>query len=197
MEQESFFTIQQAAAEILKQRNYPIKAKEIAEIALKENLIAPSKAKNPVISLSQVLERNIRMNMGNNPKLVFINTDKGRMIGLPEMDAIKKNETCNDVHIKNDTFVKNNVLIKSDAVIKKDTFIKSESHIKNEENSLISLLKKHLPEATIEKIELFMRIKKYSEIDYAIIELIKRGLVASTNDILQTLKTEFEDSDNA
>ncbi|AGX45425.1 HTH domain-containing protein [Clostridium saccharobutylicum] len=191
MEQESFFTIQQAAAEILKQRNYPIKAKEIAEIALKENLIAPSKAKNPVISLSQVLERNIRMNMGNNPRLVFINTDKGRMIGLPEMDVIKKNETCNDVHVKNDTFIKNDVLIKSDAVIK------SEAHIRNEENSLISLLKKHLPYATIEKIELFMRIKKYSEIDYAIIELIKRGLVASTNDILQTLKSEFEDSDNA
>jgi len=42
-----------------------------------------------------------------------------------------------------------------------------------------------------------MRIKKYSEIDHAIIELIKRGLVASTNDILQTLKSEFEDSDNA
>ncbi|MCE5222549.1 MAG: winged helix-turn-helix domain-containing protein [Clostridium sp.] len=196
MKEESFFTIQQAAAEILKQRNYPIKAKEIAEIALKENLIAPSKAKNPVISLSQVLERNIRMNMGNNPKLAFINTDKGRMIGLPEMDVIKKNETCNDVHIRNDTFIKNDVLIKSDAVIKNDTFIKSEAHIKNEENSLISLLKRHLPEATIEKIELFMRIKKYSEIDYAIIELIKRGLVASTNDILQTLKSEFEDSDN-
>ena len=197
MEQESFFTIQQAAAEILKQRNYPIKAKEIAEIALKENLIAPSKAKNPVISLSQVLERNIRMNMGNNPRLVFINTDKGRMIGLPEMDVIKNNETFSDVHIKNDTFIKNDVLIKSDAVIKNDTFIKSEAHIRNEENSLISLLKKHLPYATIEKIELFMRIKKYSEIDYAIIELIKRGLVASTNDILQTLKSEFEDSDNA
>lgn len=197
MEQESFFTIQQAAAEILKQRNYPIKAKEIAEIALKENLIAPSKAKNPVISLSQVLERNIRMNKGNNPKLAFINTDKGRMIGLPEMDVIKKNETCNDVHIKNDTFIKNDVLIKSDTVIKNDTFIKSEAHIKNEENSLISLLKKHLPEATIEKLELFMRIKKYSEIDYAIIELIKRGLVASTNDILQILKSEFEDSDDA
>jgi len=197
MEQESFFTIQQAAAEILKQRNYPIKPKEIAEIALKENLIAPSKAKNPVISLSQVLERNIRMNMGNNPKLVFVNTDKGRMIGLPEMDVIKKNETCNDAHIKNDTFIKNDVLIKSDVVIKNDTFIKSEAHIKNEEDSLISLLKKHLPETTIEKIELFMRIKRYSEIDYAIIELIKRGLVASTNDILQTLKSEFEDSDNA
>lgn len=150
----------------MRRLKYPIKAKEIAQIALNENLITPSKAKNPIISLSQVLERNIRMDMGNKPKLVFINTDKGRLIGLPEMDVNKN--------------------VKSEY----------EKSRENEESCLISSIEKCLPKNIIEKIELFMRIKKYSQIDDAIIDLIKRGLVASSNEILNTLKSEFDDFKN-
>lgn len=166
VEEKEVMTIQQAAANILRRFNYPIKAKDIAKIALQEDLVAKSKAKNPIISLSQVLERNIRMGMGNKPRLVFINTDRGRLIGLPEME-INYNE-------------------------KKDI----DNSTENEEVCLISLLEKYFDRDTIQKIEIYMKIKGYFRIEDAIVSLIKRGLVASTSEVLNILKNEFEKLEN-
>lgn len=77
--EEKMFTIQQAAYEVLKKSGEPLKSVEIAHRILSEGLIE-SQAKNPVQSISQALERNIRMNKGNSPKLEFVETYIGRKI---------------------------------------------------------------------------------------------------------------------
>lgn len=75
-------TIQQAAYEVLKQAGSSLKSLEIARRIHEQQLIA-SNAVNPVQSISQALERNIRMNKGNMPKLVFIETAFGREVTIP------------------------------------------------------------------------------------------------------------------
>lgn len=77
-------TIQQAAAQLLNEHKKPLKSKEIAKMAQERSLVAPSTAKDPIQSLSQALERNIRLNKGNKPRLIFIETEQGRCIGIPE-----------------------------------------------------------------------------------------------------------------
>ena len=79
-------TIQQAAYEILLEAGEPLKSLEIARRILAKNLIQ-SEAKNPVQSISQALERNIRMDKGNSPRLQFIETYIGRQIEIAEMPA--------------------------------------------------------------------------------------------------------------
>ena len=46
-----------------------------------------SSAQDPIQSLAQTIEKNIRGGIYNNPKLVFINSSQGRLIGLPAWDA--------------------------------------------------------------------------------------------------------------
>lgn len=75
-------TIQQAAYEVLKQAGSSLKSLEIARRIYEQQLIQ-SNAVNPVQSISQALERNIRMNKGNTPKLVFIETAFGREVTIP------------------------------------------------------------------------------------------------------------------
>ena len=77
------YTIQQAAYEILKNSREPLKSVEIAHRILQQGLIE-SGAKNPVQSISQALERNIRMNKGNSPKLQFVETYLGRQIEIAD-----------------------------------------------------------------------------------------------------------------
>lgn len=77
------YTIQQAAYEVLKESMEPLKSTEIAQRILQKGLIE-SHAKNPVQSISQALERNIRMNKGNSPKLQFVETYLGRQIECAE-----------------------------------------------------------------------------------------------------------------
>ena len=85
-------TIQQAAFEVLMEAGEPLKSLEIARRILAKNLVQ-SGAKNPVQSISQALERNIRMDKGNLPRLQFVETYIGRQIEIAEMPA---------THIKQD-----------------------------------------------------------------------------------------------
>ena len=74
--------INQAATVILKEANRPLSAKEIAKRALERGL-ASSNAKDPINSLAQTLEKNIRDDTYNDPKLIFIYSQRGRLIDLP------------------------------------------------------------------------------------------------------------------
>lgn len=76
-------TINEAAVEILKEKNKPLSSTEIATIAFNRKLIS-SNSKTPIKSLAYTIDKNIREGFYNNPRLVFINTSQGRMIGLPE-----------------------------------------------------------------------------------------------------------------
>ena len=80
-------TIQQAAYEVLKQAGEPLKSLEIAQRVLEKGFVQ-SAAKNPIQSISQALERNIRMNKGNTPKLEFVDTYLGRKIQPSEEDFL-------------------------------------------------------------------------------------------------------------
>ncbi|MER2107860.1 MAG: HTH domain-containing protein [Solibacillus sp.] len=75
-------TIQQAAYEVLQQAGSSLKSLEIARRIHEQGLVQ-SNAVNPVQSISQALERNIRMNKGNTPKLIFIETAFGREVTIP------------------------------------------------------------------------------------------------------------------
>jgi hypothetical protein len=92
-QQEVFMTIQQAAHRILTELKEPRKSKNLARIALERGLVS-SNAKDPVQSLAATLEKNIR-GVYNNPKLIFIYSTQGRLIGLPswENDALTKGTT--------------------------------------------------------------------------------------------------------
>lgn len=85
MEKEKSMTIQRAAHFLLTEAGEPIKSTKLAKMAIEKGLVAKSNAKNPIQSLSQTIERNIRSNSGNNPKLVFIQKKDGRYIGTEEM----------------------------------------------------------------------------------------------------------------
>lgn len=75
-------TVQQAAHKILEEKNSPMSAKEISKIIL-DRKWKSSGSKDPITSLAQTLEKNIRDGIYNEPRLIFIHSDRGRLIGLP------------------------------------------------------------------------------------------------------------------
>jgi hypothetical protein len=77
--------MQQAAFEILKAENRPLLATEIAKRVLEKGL-KTSDAKDPINSFAQTLEKNIRDGIYNDPKLVFLHTARGRLVGLPSWE---------------------------------------------------------------------------------------------------------------
>lgn len=79
-------TIQKAAYEILEEMGKPVSSKDIARIALDRGMVK-STAQDPIQSHAQTIEKNIRDDIYNNPKLVFINGPQGRLIGLPEWES--------------------------------------------------------------------------------------------------------------
>ena len=79
-------TIQEAANEILKEQGKPINSRDIASIALDKGMVTSS-AQDPVQSHAQTIEKNIRDEVYNNPKLIFIPSSQGRLIGLPGWEA--------------------------------------------------------------------------------------------------------------
>jgi len=79
-------TIQEAAHQILKERQQPLDSKTIAKIALDSRLVESS-ARDPISSLAQTIEKNIRDGVYNRPELVFIHEGRRRLIGLPGTDA--------------------------------------------------------------------------------------------------------------
>lgn len=85
-------TIQEAAYEILKELGKPISAKEIARIALDKRKVSSS-AQDPIQSHAQTIEKNIRDEVYNKPKLIFIHSARGRLIGLPGWESNSLNSS--------------------------------------------------------------------------------------------------------
>lgn len=76
-------TSQEAAYKLLNEVGKPLSSKELARIALERRMVS-SVAQDPVASHAQTIEKNIRDDVYNNPKLVFIHSGtQGRLIGLP------------------------------------------------------------------------------------------------------------------
>ena len=71
---------------ILNEVKKPISSKELARLALERRMVR-SAAQDPVQSYAQTIEKNIRDDTYNNPKLIFIHKPQGRLIGLPEWES--------------------------------------------------------------------------------------------------------------
>jgi hypothetical protein len=78
--------IQEAAYNILEEFGKPLNSKEIARIAL-ERRVVDSLAKDPIQSHAQTIEKNIRGDVYNEPRLIFIHGPQGRLIGLPAWEG--------------------------------------------------------------------------------------------------------------
>lgn len=70
----------------MKELGTPISSRELARIALDKGMVTSS-AQDPVQSHAQTIEKNIRDEVYNNPKLIFIPSSQGRLIGLPGWEA--------------------------------------------------------------------------------------------------------------
>ena len=144
-------TIQQAAARILEEYKKPLKSKEIARMAQERGFVLQSTAKDPIQSLSQALERNIRLNKGNKPRLVFTETDQGRCIAIPEW--YEKIEI---------------------------------------EPKLGEKLEIHLTGDLINKVELYQNSFNLHSFEEAIISLVKKGLNATSDELIDRLKAQLD-----
>lgn len=145
-------TIQQAAALLLGEQRKPLKSKELARLAQERKLVAPSMAKDPIQSMSQVLERNIRLDKGNKPRLVFVETDEGRCIGLPQWYEKKPVEEV-------------------------------------DERESVQIL---LSEDMMNKVKLYQGSFNLGSIEDTILQLMKKGLNAASEELINRLKTELE-----
>lgn len=150
---EKTTTIQQAAWQLLLEYRKPLKSKELARLAQERRLVAPSAAKDPIQSLSQVLERNIRLNKGNKPRLTFVETDGGRCIGVPEWYEEKKIEP---------------IIEKSEAI------------------------EIGLSEDILNKVKLYQTSFGLISMEEAVVQLVKKGLGAASDELITRLKSELE-----
>jgi hypothetical protein len=78
--------IQEAGYKILEEMGKPLSSREIAKIALEQRMVS-STAQDPIQSHAQTIEKNIRDGIYNKPKLVFVNSSQGRLVGLPIWDS--------------------------------------------------------------------------------------------------------------
>ncbi|MCD6485746.1 MAG: winged helix-turn-helix domain-containing protein [Syntrophobacterales bacterium] len=85
-------TAQEAAYAILKEAGRPMASREVAEIALKRGLVTSS-SKDPVFSIYTTIDKNIRENRYNSPRLAFMGEGRGRTIGLPAIIDTKASQT--------------------------------------------------------------------------------------------------------
>ena len=79
-------TIQEAAHDILEESGKPLSSGEIARIALDRHMVV-SRAQDPIQSHAQTIEKNIRGDVYNKPRLIFIRGPQGRLIGLPSWEG--------------------------------------------------------------------------------------------------------------
>nr|WP_302596611.1 HTH domain-containing protein [uncultured Cellulosilyticum sp.] len=152
-------TIQQAAAQLLAEHKKPLKSKDLARLAQERKLVAPSAAKDPIQSLSQVIERNIRLDKGNKPRLVFVETSAGRCIALPAWYEKKKVEEVE----------------KKEVVSQK-----------------VEKVEIGIPVDILNKVQLYQTSFKLPSIEAAIVQLTKKGLGATADDLIERLKVELE-----
>lgn len=80
-------TAQEAAAKILNEKGMPLTSDEIARTALERDMVN-SRAKDPVRSIASTIEKNIRDGTYNDPPLEFIESNRGRLVGLPGMNGV-------------------------------------------------------------------------------------------------------------
>lgn len=73
-------SIQKIAHAMLSEIGKPTSAKELAQKALSEGY--HSSAKDPVQSLAQTLEKNVRDGVYNNPELTFVHSNGRRLLSL-------------------------------------------------------------------------------------------------------------------
>jgi len=76
-------TIQEAAGEILIENRHPLDLMELAEMVHKKykNI---SNARDPLDSIKKTIHSNIMRGRTKGPKLIYIDTPKGKLVGLPE-----------------------------------------------------------------------------------------------------------------
>ncbi len=74
-------TIQEAAYSLLQKAGNPMSSKILARLALDQRMVG-STARDPVQSLAQTLEKNVRGGTYNNPTLKFVHTSSGRLLSL-------------------------------------------------------------------------------------------------------------------
>ena len=79
-------TAQEAAYQLLKEIGEPQSSQAIARMALEQGLVH-SNARDPVNSIAQTIEKNIRGEVYNQPRLIFIHRNGDRMIGLPGLST--------------------------------------------------------------------------------------------------------------
>ena len=134
-------TVQEAAKNLLDEIKQPLSSKELATLILDRKLVSSS-AKDPVSSFAQTLERNIRMDSGNSPRLAFIQTNEGRKITLPEIDSIdfESNQT-------QDASTKITIKI-SQKLLEKINLINRIENSNNLEDTIIRLIKKGISSST-------------------------------------------------
>lgn len=154
-------TIQQAAFEVLKEAGEPLKSLEIAKRILDKGLIESS-AKNPIQSISQALERNIRMNKGNTPKLEFIETYLGRHIQIAAGMTYERQEIMS-------------------------TNAQLEYPIPQQTEEITV----SIPKSIIDKAKIYQLATGVNTLDEAIAALIKSGLASNSEKLIEVIKREM------
>lgn len=157
------YTIQQAAHEVLKQAGSSLKSVEIARRILEQQLIE-STAKNPIQSISQALERNIRMNKGNTPALQFIETPFGR-----EVDIVNK-----QIELPTSTY---------SYITATPTPLKTE---------LTEEMTVTIPKALLDKVKIYQLGKGIETLDEAFVNLLRSGLASNSTELIEVIKKEME-----
>lgn len=74
--------VQEAAYKLLAAEGHPLSSRELARMVLARGWVTSS-SNDPVLSISSTIEKNIREEKYNRPRLVFVPTVSGRRIGLP------------------------------------------------------------------------------------------------------------------
>lgn len=150
---EKTITIQQAASELLSEHRKPLKSKDLARMAQERRMVAPSMAKDPIQSLSQTLERNIRLDKGNKPRLIFVETENGRCIGMPQWYE----------------------------------------EVKVEKKVVSESVEVGLSSDLFNKVKIYQTSFKLTSIEDAMVQLIKKGLGATSQELIDRLKLELDD----
>lgn len=149
---EKTITIQQAAAQILAEHKKPLKSKDLARLAQEKQLVAPSAAKDPIQSLSQVIERNIRLDKGNKPRLIFVETSAGRCIALPSWYEKKREEKEEKKEIVHQKVEKVEISIPVD-ILNKVQLYQTSFKLPSVESAIVHLTKKGLGATANDLIE--------------------------------------------
>ncbi|WP_078147481.1 hypothetical protein [Exiguobacterium sp. HVEsp1] len=153
------YSIQQAAAILIKEKKRMMTSQEIVEEALNKKLLRPSKAINPSNSFMQTLERNIRNNVGNNPPLKFVTVDGKRYI---------------DIVQENDKFEREPIA----------TTPKKHKKVNDFSNGLESIL----DEDVLQNIKIYMVANQLHDQHQAINDLLKFAIKAHQKDTIEKIE---------